>query len=43
MKNQNGALIKKFNKGLEKLRKNGTYDFLLSEWQLTSPQGSVNQ
>jgi len=40
MKNKNGALIKKFNKGLAKMKKTGTYNALLSEWKLTSPPGN---
>lgn len=39
MKNQNGKdLIEHFNKGLEELKKNGTYDKLVTKWGLVNPE-----
>lgn len=34
LKNKNPLLIKKFNKGLEKMKKDGNYDLLLTDWKL---------
>ncbi len=39
-KNQKPLLIKKFNKALDKMKKDGRYDLLLSEWELNTPTSS---
>lgn len=39
-KTQKPLLIKKFNKGLENMKKNGKYELLLAEWELNAPLSS---
>lgn len=39
-KSKNPLLIKKFNKGLDKMKKDGRYDALLADWKLNAPAAS---